>query len=396
MSLSVSHFDALVAAGAVHEALRLAFEGYEARGRREPGACFVRLRKIALELDARGALDEATWTEVEAIVHAARMPLDERLRVLREPRWPRVGVVAFPVVLLGLEAPVGALRWVEASAPVQGDTEADDPRVTEKGAREALDRARRAVTRVLPDADLLARHARLRITPDLPSNTRIRGGSLAAATLVALASLHLRREVSPTLAVTGELEGSRLRPVDERTLAVKRGAIRQWPRFTTFVAPGHPSLRDGSLMQIGDLEQPEELLTLCGLRWWTHVARDRRGWVDRTWREARNVEEWFFELVETNARLAADGNAIELERWVWLVERLRVALDEWQSRFVAGLRTEGLDVLDPRDDQAHRDLLQPPPVARGKELHRLSELRRRARDAIGVRRETLERLVASP
>jgi hypothetical protein len=408
VSTSVAHFDALVAAGAVHEALRFAFDAYEARGRREPGACCVRLRKIALELDARGALDDVTWARVETIVEAARVPLDDRLRALREPRWPRIGVVGFPVVLRGFDPPTGALRWVEATLSSDDPSTPDDPRLVDERAREALRSARETLVRVLPDADVLARRARLRITPDLPSNERIQGGSLAAAALVALASLHLRREVTPTHVVTAELERHRLRPVDDRTLPTKRATTRDWPRITTLVAPGHPTMREGSLTQIGDVERPEELLTLFGLRWWSHVTRDRLRWIDRSWREARNVEEWFFDLAEKNARLTETSpRRVDPRRWVWLAERLRDALDEWTTRFVEGLHAEGLlaDAFERSrhgggegevkslDDHAVDALGETPIVDRGKDLHLLAELRRRARDAIAIRRESLERLL---
>lgn len=408
----MAHFDALIAAGAVHEALRFALDAYEARGRREPGGCFVRLRKIALELDARGALDDATWARVETIVQAARVPIDDRLRSLREPRWPRIGVVGFPVVLRGFDPPTGALRWVEATLAPDDPSAPDDPRLVDERAREALRSARETLVRVLPDADVLARRARLRITPDLPSNERIQGGSLAAAVLVALASLHLRREVTPTHVVTGELERHRLRAVDDRTLPIKRASTRDWPRITTLVAPGHPTLRDGALVQIGDVERPEELLTLFGLRWWSHVTRDRLRWIDRSWREARNVEEWFFDLAEKNARLTETSpSRVDPRRWAWLVERLRDALDEWTTRFVEGLRAESLlaeDALEASphtsgegeggksfDDHAVDALGEAPLVERGKELHLLAELRRRARDAIAIRRESLERLLVA-
>lgn len=249
---------------------------------------------------------------------------------------------------------------------------------------------------MLPDADTLARRAQLRVLPDLASNERIRGGSLAAAAFVALASLHLRREVTPTHVVTGELSGSYLRPVDERTLSTKRAAAAAWPRVTCLVAPGHPTLREGSLIQIGDVDRPEELLTLFGLRWWSHVTRDRLRWIDRSWREAQNVEAWFLDLVEKNARTTdTSPRRIEPERWSWLVARLGIALDEWRDRFVAGVRAEGLCGADSsvEEERALEALGDSPSLARGKELPLLAELRSRARTAIARRRESLERLL---
>ena len=187
--------------------------------------------------------------------------------------------------------------------------------------------------------------------------------------------------MTPTHVVTGELSGSYLRPVDERTLSTKRAAAAAWPRVTCLVAPGHPTLREGSLIQIGDVDRPEELLTLFGLRWWSHVTRDRLRWIDRSWREAQNVESWFLDLVEKNARTTdTSPRRIEPERWSWLVARLGVALDEWRDRFVAGVRAEGLCGADSsvEEERALEALGDSPSLERGKELPLLAELRSRA------------------
>ena len=392
-------FDRLLLAGRPRSALEHALSELEKSRYRDPGGCVVKLHRIVSMLDARGAAAgiPELRARVERAYERARLAVPPAVEALWHPREPEIGSAAFPVVWEAAETSGSALRWARVSSDATPARHAPrDPSVAQ-----TFRTAAEVVAALFPDQAAVTRAARARMSlaPDVELNAHIAGDSLGAAAFVALASYALRRPVSPTHVMTGALSpDGTLRAVDPFTLDGKRAALRELPQATFLVAPGHPLVAEGTVVQIGQLARATELLTLVLGPWWSDLDPMLAVWTDRSWREALRIESWWLELFEQHARVERSGPTPTVAARVWdvLGTQLRDAIDAWQAHFVAGVRREieRAPRHDPEPDDAMTLYEDAPPLARPREVDSTAIVRERVRAVVLRRRATLEQWLA--
>ncbi|MFT4978922.1 MAG: hypothetical protein ACI8S6_004832, partial [Myxococcota bacterium] len=166
----------------------------------------------------------ATDTLWRALLDLAGDDLDHQRRLLRlaTPPADQVGVALFPVALNAHCGSIRQLRVVEAGRIVAHPAD--------EGTRQALDLARRWVSSATGTPLSLLQTLHFAVSPQLPSDHPIEGGSMGWAAVVALMSWLLRRPVRGGLVFTGALQdtvqGPRAAPVRPETISAKLLATR--------------------------------------------------------------------------------------------------------------------------------------------------------------------------